>query len=149
MYLLLFFPTRNMDTIPTRRRGAPAPRSTRPPAAARPPKGRTRTAAGARASIASLVKMTPTKARRIVGHSGEEEISGEINGLTFTGGRPVVGADVLLYESSAPLDLFILVDGRWETCRFLGTHLRGKYRHRKFVARKFETFQYIGMPMAW
>ena len=35
----------------------------------------TRTAAGARASIASLVKMTPTKARRIVGHSGEEEVT--------------------------------------------------------------------------
>ena len=34
----------------------------------------TRTAAGARASIASLVKMTPTKARRIVG-DGEEEVT--------------------------------------------------------------------------
>ena len=33
-----------------------------------------RTAAGARASIASLVKMTPTKARRIVGE-GEEEVT--------------------------------------------------------------------------
>jgi len=83
------------------------------------------------------------------GASGEEEISGEINGLGFTGGRPVVGADVLLYESSAPLDFFILVDGRWETCRFLGTHLRNKYRHRRFVARKFQTFQYIGKLMAW
>jgi Cd2+/Zn2+-exporting ATPase len=34
----------------------------------------TRTAAGARASIASLVKMTPTKARRIVA-SGEQEVT--------------------------------------------------------------------------
>ena len=34
----------------------------------------TRTAAGARASIASLVKMTPTKARRIVA-SGEQEVA--------------------------------------------------------------------------
>ena len=34
----------------------------------------TRTASGARASIASLVKMTPTKARRIVA-SGEEEVT--------------------------------------------------------------------------
>ena len=34
----------------------------------------TRTAAGARASIASLVKMTPTKARRIV-EAGEEEVT--------------------------------------------------------------------------
>ncbi|MBC8243421.1 MAG: cation-translocating P-type ATPase [Verrucomicrobia bacterium] len=38
----------------------------------------TRTAAGARASIASLVKMTPTKARRIVGNDEEEVAASEL-----------------------------------------------------------------------
>ena len=39
----------------------------------------TRTAAGARASIASLVKMTPTKARRIVGDGEEEVTASDLN----------------------------------------------------------------------
>jgi len=39
----------------------------------------TRTAAGARASIASLVKMTPTKARRIVGAGEQEVTASELN----------------------------------------------------------------------
>ena len=38
----------------------------------------TRTAAGARASIASLVKLTPTKARRIVGNDEEEVAASEL-----------------------------------------------------------------------
>ena len=38
----------------------------------------TRTAAGARASIASLVKLTPTKARRIVGNDEEEVSASEL-----------------------------------------------------------------------
>ena len=82
------------------------------------------------------------------GDSGEEEISGKINRLSFTGGRSVVGADVLLDESSASQDFFILVDGRWETCRFLRTHLRGKFRHRQFGVRKYETFQYMSKLVA-
>jgi Cd2+/Zn2+-exporting ATPase len=39
----------------------------------------TRTAAGARASIASLVKMTPTKARRIVADGEDEVTASELN----------------------------------------------------------------------
>ncbi|MFQ3169299.1 MAG: Cd2+/Zn2+-exporting ATPase, partial [Limisphaerales bacterium] len=39
----------------------------------------TRTAAGARAAIASLVKMTPTKARRIVGDGEEEVTASDLN----------------------------------------------------------------------
>jgi len=76
------------------------------------------------------------------------EISGEVHGLGFSNGRPPVGADVLLYESSAPQDFFIVVDGRWETCRFLRKHLRGRYRHRRFVARKYEIFEYQSELMA-
>ena len=38
----------------------------------------TRTAAGARASIASLVKLTPTKARRIIGNDEEEIAASEL-----------------------------------------------------------------------
>ena len=38
----------------------------------------TRTAAGARASIASLVKLTPTKARRIIGNEEEEVAASEL-----------------------------------------------------------------------
>jgi Cd2+/Zn2+-exporting ATPase len=38
----------------------------------------TRTAAGARASIASLVKLTPTKARRIIGNDEEEVAASEL-----------------------------------------------------------------------
>ena len=75
-------------------------------------------------------------------------IRGDIHGLSFSSDRSVVGADVLLFESSAPLDFFILVDGRWETCRFLRTHLKGKFRHRRFVARKIETFEYVSDLMA-
>jgi len=71
------------------------------------------------------------------------DVTGEIAGVGFTEGRSVVGADVLLYESTAPLDFFILVDGRWETCRFLKRSLQGRYRHRRYVARKYETFEYI------
>ena len=45
------------------------------------------------------------------------KVIGNIRGLSFSKGRPVIGSDILVYESTAPIDLFILVDGRWETCR--------------------------------
>ena len=65
-------------------------------------------------------------------------------GWMYHNGRSVIGADVILYETTSPVDFFVLVDGRWETCRFLATYLKGQYRHRRYVARKFETFEYIG-----
>ena len=71
------------------------------------------------------------------------EVEGAINGLGFSQGRSVISVEPLLYESTAPLDYFILVDGRWETCRFLSLHLKGKYRHQRFVSRKVETFEYL------
>ena len=71
------------------------------------------------------------------------DVVGDYCGLGFSNGRPVVGADALLYESTAPLDFFILVDGRWETCRFLKMHLKHRYRHNKYVARKYQTFEYL------
>jgi len=72
------------------------------------------------------------------------EVMGTESGIGFSNGRSVVGADVILYETTSPLDFFVLVDGRWETCRFLTTYLKGRYRHRRYIARKFETFEYIG-----
>ena len=71
------------------------------------------------------------------------EVGGDINGLGFTRGRSVISIEPLLYESTAPLDYFVLVDGRWETCRFLSVHLKGKYRHQQSVSRKFGTFEYL------
>jgi hypothetical protein len=71
------------------------------------------------------------------------EVKGGMYGLGFSNGRSVISADPLLYESTAPLDFFILVDGRWETCRFLERHLKGKYRHQAFTSRKIATFEYV------
>ena len=77
---------------------------------------------------------------------GTPNSKGEIYGLNnnIISGSPVVGADVLLYESLAPLDFFILVDGRWKNCRFLHQRLKGKYKRRISYKRKNQTFEYLG-----
>ena len=77
---------------------------------------------------------------------GAPNSRGSVHGLDFSleAGRGVAAADVLLYESTAPLDFFILVDGRWKNCRFLKRYLKGKYRHRIYSKRQFQTFEYIG-----
>ena len=71
-------------------------------------------------------------------------VSGNVRGVGFSNERPPISADILLYESSAPLDFFVLVDGRWENCRFLRRYLKGKYRNRHYRARKSQTFEYVG-----
>ena len=58
--------------------------------------------------------------------------------------RPAVSADILLYESTAPIDFFILIDGRYDNFRFLSRNLRGKYKIKRDLARKFSTFEYLG-----
>jgi hypothetical protein len=76
-----------------------------------------------------------------------QSISGDRNGLNFSSGRPVVGIDVLLYESTAPNDFFILLDGRWENARLLKRKLNGDYRFRRHPSlsgyrKTFYTLEY-------
>ena len=71
------------------------------------------------------------------------DVIGNVNGLNFNDGRPVVAADILLYESSAPRDFFIFVDGRWRNCNFLKNNLEGKFKHIKKIAQKYQTFEFI------
>ena len=70
------------------------------------------------------------------------------SGLSFgrDGGkiRQPVSADILLYESTAPIDFFVLIDGRYDNFRFLSRNLRGKYKIKRDLARKFSTFEYLG-----
>ena len=71
------------------------------------------------------------------------DVVGNVNGLNFNDGRAVATADILLYESSAPLDFFIFVDGRWRNCNFLKNNLKGKFKHIKKIAQKYQTFEFI------
>jgi len=70
-------------------------------------------------------------------------VPGNVIGLSFDMDRPIVAADILLYESSAPLDFLIYVDGRWRNCNFLRNNLKGKYKHIKKNAQKYQTFEFI------
>tara|TARA_Y100000031_G_C8136011_1_gene345265 strand:- start:71 stop:802 length:732 start_codon:yes stop_codon:yes gene_type:complete len=72
-----------------------------------------------------------------------KSVAENVRGLSFNEGRPIVAADILLYESSAPLDFFIYVDGRWRNCNFLRNSLKGKYKHKKKIAQKYQTFEFI------
>ncbi len=69
------------------------------------------------------------------------DVEGEINGITFNSKnkknlnkndiRRIVAADVLLYESTAPADFFVLVDRRYINANFLEKNLVYKYKIRK------------------
>ena len=72
-----------------------------------------------------------------------KSVTGNARGLSYNEGRPIVAADILLYESSAPLDFFIFVDGRWRNCNFLRNNLRGKYKHKKKNAQKNQQFEFV------
>jgi hypothetical protein len=71
------------------------------------------------------------------------DVIGNVNGLNFNEWRPIVAADILLYESSAPLDFFIFVDGRWRNCNFLRNNFKGKFKHIKKIEQKYQTFEFI------
>ena len=72
-----------------------------------------------------------------------KSVGGDIRGLSFDKMRPIVAADILLYESSAPLDFFIFVDGRWRNANFLRNNLRGKYKYKKKIVQKYQQFEFI------
>ena len=72
-----------------------------------------------------------------------KSVAGNVRGLSFTEGRPIVAADILLYESSAPLDFFIFIDGRWRNYNFLRNNLRGKYKYKKKNVQKYQQFEFI------
>ena len=95
--------------------------------------------------LCSLYESLPNICPNIVFLDGPspESVKGNINGLSFNDGRPIVAADILLYESSAPLDFFIFVDGRWRNCNFLRNNLKGKFKHIKKIAQKYQTFEFV------
>ncbi len=75
-------------------------------------------------------------------------VQGEIDGLGFGEGgqwlRADLSADILLYESSAPNDFYILVDGRAKNVNFLKRNLKGRYEVQQDNVRKLTTFEYLG-----
>ena len=74
------------------------------------------------------------------------DVDGQVNGLSFNlenRPRQPVAADPLLYESSAPGDFFILVDGRARNVDFLRKNLQGRYRFHQSLALKQSYFQRI------
>ena len=90
-------------------------------------------------------------------------VKGKINGLSFTEekdsnfrgdgigivsaekdnrwNRRIVASDILLYESSAPYDFFILVDRRYVNCNFLINNLKFKYKLKRDLATGIVTFE--------
>ena len=48
--------------------------------------------------------------------------------------RRIVAADILLYESSAPADFFILADRRYVNCNFLVNNLKYSYKVKRNIA---------------
>ena len=55
--------------------------------------------------------------------------------------RRIVASDILLYESSAPYDFFILVDRRYVNCNFLINNLKFKYKLKRDLATGIVTFE--------
>ena len=55
--------------------------------------------------------------------------------------RRTVNADILLYESSAPYDFFILVDRLYVNMNFLSNNLKHKYTLKKDLALGIVTFE--------
>tara|TARA_B100001173_G_scaffold306915_1_gene314570 strand:- start:95 stop:889 length:795 start_codon:yes stop_codon:yes gene_type:complete len=88
-----------------------------------------------------------------------ESVSGNIRGLGFTKKvtenksdevtkskkktwhRRIVASDILLYESSAPSDFFILFDRRYVNVNFLRNNLKHKYTLKKDLAFGIVTFE--------
>jgi len=55
--------------------------------------------------------------------------------------RRIVASDILLYESSAPSDFFILVDRRYINVNFLSNNLKHKYTLKKDLGFGIVTFE--------
>ena len=72
-----------------------------------------------------------------------QSVKGNIKGLKFSSGRPIIASDILLYESTSPINLFIIVDGRYKNAIFLKNHLKHKYKFRQNLAYKRFTFEKI------
>ena len=70
-----------------------------------------------------------------------QSVKGSINGLKFSSGRPIVAADILLYESSSPTDLYIIVDGRNRNANFLLKNLKLNYKFSRNVGFKRFTIE--------
>lgn len=70
-------------------------------------------------------------------------VEGDVRGLRFTDGkgtriRPVLSADVLLYEGALAMGTTIIVDGRTPNTRFLRRHLKRRWSFRpNFAERRF------------
>ena len=77
-----------------------------------------------------------------------DSIIGDYNNLSFQSNsavnylnRPVISADILLYESTAPNKFFIYVDGRWRNSIFLKQHLKYIYKYKINHALKYSTLE--------
>lgn len=70
-----------------------------------------------------------------------QSIKGSVNGLKFSSGRPIVAADILLYESSSPTDFYIIVDGRNRNANFLRKNLKLDYKFSRNVGFKRFTIE--------
>lgn len=69
------------------------------------------------------------------------DVQGEVRGLRFTDGmgarlRPVLSADVLLYESALAAGTKVVVDGRVANTRFLRRHLKRRWSIRPNFAER-------------
>ena len=53
----------------------------------------------------------------------------------------MVNSDILLYESSAPYDFFILVDRLYVNMNFLSNNLKHRYTLKKDLALGIVTFE--------
>ena len=70
-----------------------------------------------------------------------ESVIGSVNGLKFSSGRPIIAADILLYESSSPTDFLIIVDGRHRNANFLKKNLKLNYKFSRNVGFKRFTIE--------
>tara|TARA_B110000008_G_C16797947_1_gene495428 strand:+ start:32 stop:808 length:777 start_codon:yes stop_codon:yes gene_type:complete len=90
--------------------------------------------------IASLHESLPDVSPNFIYLDGPSplDVGGDINGISFNSKnletqniRRIVAADVLLYESTAPADFFVLLDRRYTNANFLEKNLIYKYNVRK------------------
>lgn len=71
-----------------------------------------------------------------------DSVNGDSRGLDFkTYNRPIISADITLYESTSPNNLFILVDGRYRNVNFLQNNLLYDYKFFQNQVFKYSTFE--------
>lgn len=89
-----------------------------------------------------------------------ESVTGNVRGLSFSKkisdlkndeiiktqksnkwNRQIVASDILLYESTSPPDLYILVDKRYINANFLSNNLKYKYKVKKDLAFGIVSFE--------